>query len=63
MKAGDREKLWDKYKVNATPELREQLILEYAPLVKIVAGRHSQMALADICAIIQKNFQKNGSRS
>ena len=39
MKAGDREKLWDKYKVNATPELREQLILEYAPLVKIVAGR------------------------
>ena len=39
MKAGDKEKLWDKYKVNPTPELREQLILEYAPLVKIVAGR------------------------
>ena len=39
MKAGDREKLWDKYKVNPSPELREQLILEYAPLVKIVAGR------------------------
>ena len=39
MKAGDREKLWDKYKVSPTPELREQLILEYAPLVKIVAGR------------------------
>ncbi|MCR4694233.1 MAG: FliA/WhiG family RNA polymerase sigma factor [Pseudobutyrivibrio sp.] len=39
MKAGDREKLWDKYKVNPNAELREQLILEYAPLVKIVAGR------------------------
>jgi RNA polymerase sigma factor (sigma-70 family) len=39
MKAGDREKLWDKYKITPTPELREQLILEYAPLVKIVAGR------------------------
>ena len=39
MKAGDREKLWDKYKVNPSQELREQLILEYAPLVKIVAGR------------------------
>ena len=39
MKAGDKEKLWDKYKVSPTPELREQLILEYAPLVKIVAGR------------------------
>ena len=39
MKAGDREKLWDKYKVNPSSELREQLIPEYAPLVKIVAGR------------------------
>ena len=39
MKASDREKLWDKYKVNPTAELREQIILEYAPLVKIVAGR------------------------
>ena len=39
MKAIDKEKLWDKYKVTPTPELREQLILEYAPLVKIVAGR------------------------
>ena len=39
MKASDKEKLWDKYKVNPTSELREQIILEYAPLVKIVAGR------------------------
>ena len=39
MKAADKEKLWDKYKVSPSPELREQLILEYASLVKIVAGR------------------------
>ena len=30
MKASDKEKLWDKYKVNPTSELREQIILEYA---------------------------------
>jgi len=39
MKAEDREKLWDNYRKNKSSELREQLILEYAPLVKIVAGR------------------------
>lgn len=39
MKASDREKLWDTYKVSPTAERREQIILEYAPLVKIVAGR------------------------
>lgn len=36
-----REKLWINYQNNPTSELREQLILEYAPLVKIVAGRLS----------------------
>lgn len=37
----DKDKLWDEYRKNKTPELREQLIIEYAPLVKLVAGRLS----------------------
>lgn len=32
-------KLWADYSKNPTPELREKIILEYAPLVKLVAGR------------------------
>lgn len=36
-----RKKLWEKYSQNKTSEIREQLILEYAPLVKLVAGRLS----------------------
>jgi RNA polymerase sigma factor for flagellar operon FliA len=36
-----RKKLWDDYNRLGTSELREKLILEYAPLVKIVAGRLS----------------------
>lgn len=34
-------KLWKDYSNNPTAELREKLILEYAPLVKLVAGRLS----------------------
>ena len=34
-------KLWKDYTAKPTPELREKLILEYAPLVKLVAGRLS----------------------
>jgi len=41
MKAVEKQKLWDKYRKNPTPEIREQIILEYAPTVKIVAGRLS----------------------
>lgn len=41
MKAVDRSKLWDSYREKPTPELREQIIIEYAPLVKVVAGRLS----------------------
>ena len=37
----DKEKLWNKYRKNPTPQLREQIIVEYAPLVKLVAGRLS----------------------
>ena len=36
-----RKKLWEKYSSSKTTEVREQLILEYAPLVKLVAGRLS----------------------
>ncbi len=41
MKTTEREKLWEAYQKNPSPEIREQIILEYAPLVKIVAGRLS----------------------
>jgi RNA polymerase sigma factor for flagellar operon FliA len=34
-----KNRLWDEYGKTKLPELREQLILEYAGLVKIVAGR------------------------
>ncbi len=34
-------KLWEDYSKNPTAQLREKLILEYAPLVKLVAGRLS----------------------
>lgn len=37
----DKEKLWDLYRKKPSQELREQLITEYVPLVKIVAGRLS----------------------
>lgn len=36
-----RKRLWEDYARLKTPDLREKLILEYAPLVKIVAGRLS----------------------
>lgn len=41
MKSVDREKLWADYQKNPSPELREKLITEYAPLVNVVAGRLS----------------------
>ncbi len=37
----DRKKLWEKYGAGKNADIREQLILEYAPLVKVVAGRLS----------------------
>ena len=39
MKTVDREKLWESYQKNPVSEIREQIIIEYAPLVKLVAGR------------------------
>ncbi len=41
MKTAEKEKLWKSYQKDPSPELREQIILEYAPLVKVVAGRLS----------------------
>ena len=36
-----RAKMWDSYFQSKTPQVREQIILEYASLVKVVAGRLS----------------------
>ncbi len=36
-----RKRLWDDYKRTKSSDIREKLILEYAPLVKLVAGRLS----------------------
>ncbi len=36
-----RKRLWDDYGRNKSSETREKLIIEYAPLVKLVAGRLS----------------------
>ncbi len=36
-----RNKLWDSYLADKTTQIREQIIIEYAPLVKLVAGRLS----------------------
>lgn len=41
MKTVDKEKLWSDYQKNPTQQLREQLIIEYSQLVKLVAGRLS----------------------
>ncbi len=41
MKAVDKDKLWKQYGENRSQDLREKLIIEYAPLVKVVAGRLS----------------------
>ena len=36
-----RKKLWEEYLKTGNTELREKIIIEYAPLVKVVAGRLS----------------------
>jgi RNA polymerase sigma factor for flagellar operon FliA len=36
-----RKRLWDDYQRTKSSEVREKIILEYAPLVKLVAGRLS----------------------
>lgn len=41
MDEASRAKLWKKYRETKSSESREQIIIEYAPLVKIVAGKLS----------------------
>lgn len=41
MDEAEKLKLWERYEKDKSPEIREQIIIEYAPLVKIVAGRLS----------------------
>lgn len=36
-----RKRLWDEYSKTKNNQVREQIIIEYAPLVKVVAGRLS----------------------
>ena len=38
MDEAGKKKLWEEYAKTQSPELREKIILEYAPLVKVVAG-------------------------
>lgn len=41
MKTVDRDMLWESYRKKPSQQLREQLIIEYSQLVKLVAGRLS----------------------
>lgn len=41
MDEGQKNKLWEEYAGTKSPEIREKLIVAYAPLVKLVAGRLS----------------------
>ncbi len=41
MDEAKRKKLWDEYSKTRSAAVREQIIVEYAPLVKVVAGRLS----------------------
>lgn len=41
MDEAGKKRLWDDYDRTRAPEIREKIILEYAPLVKLVAGRLS----------------------
>lgn len=41
MDEAGKKKLWGEYARTKSPEVREKIILEYAPLVKVVAGRLS----------------------
>ena len=41
MKEAERNKVWEQYMKTRSPQLREQLILEYVNVVNLVAGRLS----------------------
>lgn len=46
MNEAEKAKLWENYRKDKSPDLREKIIIEYAPLVKIVAG-HLNMYLGN----------------
>ena len=55
MDESSRKKLLDDYAVNRSADVREQLIIEFAPLVKVVAGRLSMylgynVEFEDLCS-------------
>ena len=35
----DLDRLWEEYRATRAPHLRNRLVVQYAPLVKYVAGR------------------------
>lgn len=39
MTENEKKQLWEEYEKTKSPKIREQIIIEYAPLVKLVAGR------------------------
>lgn len=41
MNEAGKKKLWEEYGKTKSPEIKEKIIIEYAPLVKVVAGRLS----------------------
>jgi len=41
MNTDNKQKLWEEYSKKRTPQLQEKIIIEYAGLVKLVAGRLS----------------------
>lgn len=41
MREAEKLKLWEAYQKNPSPDIREKIIIEYAPLVRVVAGRLS----------------------
>ena len=64
MKTVDKEKLWEAYRKKPSQELREQLIIEYSQLVKLVAGRLSMYLGYNVeygsYLCITRNFQYHG---
>lgn len=41
MTENEKRELWEEYEKTQSPKIREQIIIEYAPLVNLVAGRLS----------------------
>ena len=48
MDEAGRKKLWEEYSKDKSPEIREKIILQYAPLVKVVEGRISMYLVYNV---------------